>query len=955
MKVGLIHPTPPSGGAGGAERLWQALASRLEERGHETELVGLAFPEASLAEVLDGYERFAGLDASRFDVVVTGKYPGWMVEHDRHVVYMLHPLRGLYETYPRARGELGDTEQGRQILQALHQGDDVAAVIASARDQLAILGEDHPLTQFPGPLARWVVRHLDGLALAPNRIARYAAISHVVAGREGYFPPGEPVMVVHPETDLTPVEAAPATSSRFFTAGRHDGPKRFDLVIDAFRSIPDPAATLRIAGDGPLRAELEAGAGDDERISFLGRISEAQLATEYATATAVAFPPADEDFGYVGLEAMMAGTPVVTTSDAGGARELVEHGVNGLIVQPTAEAVGWGLRHIADSPRVRWELGLQARRRAALVTWDPLLDEIEDLANDSTRPNVLFLSTYPVEPMIGGGQRRIRFLARAMAQHCDVTVLVNCLNTTTSTGAVERGQGIRRRYLEPGITQIEVARSAPQVEAEIDMYFALGKVPVDDITAGALSGATPAFGRELDALLSCTDLVVTHQPFLAPALPDLGVPVVHDSQNAESAMKADLLPDSAGGRWLLDAAMAAETEAVRQASFVTACTESDLKLVLELAPDRSVPGLVVGNGVDSGALPFKTETEQRRARAELLALSGCSNDDQRPIALFIGSWHPPNIKAGRLVLELAVQRPDWLFIMAGSHTSEFADHSYPTNVHLIAVFNEPLLWPMLAGADVALNPMVSGGGSNLKMADYLAVGTPVLTTEIGARGLDQAHSVSTVVDPTVAALSTGLDSIMARSQSEGMRLQLRAGRALVEDNYDWATLGESWALATLGSVGLDAGPGRSAERSPTRPSLSPVDPPSDDPVIAAMELVGNQARTIAPTPQDTTMDPSLREFLKFAEENRHMGRRLPADARFRLPKQAIIRLGKALSNEQVTYNESILDAVDHMAVALGSLTAEVHDLQRQLGELSAQNARLERRLGDDPSGGRAAP
>ena len=57
----------------------------------------------------------------------------------------------------------------------------------------------------------------------------------------------------------------------------------------------------------------------------------------YAKALAVIYPPIDEDFGYVTLEAMLARKPIVVCLDSGGPLEFVRNGENGLIVEPNAE------------------------------------------------------------------------------------------------------------------------------------------------------------------------------------------------------------------------------------------------------------------------------------------------------------------------------------------------------------------------------------------------------------------------------------------------------------------------------------------------------------------------------------------------------------------------------------------------------------------------------------------
>ncbi|MGH1503715.1 MAG: glycosyltransferase [Acidimicrobiales bacterium] len=941
MRIALVHPTPPDGTVGGAERHWEALTARLGERGHDAELFCFPSHETTLREILDGYETFGRLEFGDHDLVITGKYPAWMLRHDRHVVYLIHTLRGLYDTYPRHLDELAATPEGREIARRLDGFDDHVDLIGAARLELDRLGDDHPLAALPGPLARWVVQRLDRIAFAPERVCRFAANSEVVASRPGYFPDLAPVLVSNPETNL-PFElgTAPATPV-FFTTSRHDGPKRLDLAIDAFATIDDPSARLRIGGSGPQRADLEARAAGDDRVTFLGRLSEERLAEEYAAATAVPFVPALEDFGLISLEAMRAGTPVVTTTDSGGAAELIEHGVSGMVVEPDPERIGWAMRHVAGSRYGRWQMGLNARRAAATVSWDTFCDEVEDLGTDVERPKVVMLSTYPVDPAIGGGQRRARFLARGLADRADVTVLVSSASVA----------GSRRRHLEPGLDQVEIGRSAAQLRAEEDMFHMMG-MPVDDITAARLTPATPAFAAELERLLTDADLVIAVQPFLLPLVPPTDVPIVHDSQNNESAMKADLLPDSDAGHWFLDQARTVERAAMERAAVLTVCTDDDARTLGALT-ERDVPTLMVPNGVDTRALPFKEPDTAARARAELLGLAGAERDDDRPIALFIGSWHPPNIAAGRLILALAERRTDWLFVMAGSHTSEFAEDPVPSNVLLIPIFAEPLLWPLLAGATVALNPMVSGGGSNLKIFDYLSVGTPVLSTAIGARGLDDPDAVLRVVDGTPEAFADALVEVSAEIDAGdlGLEAQRHAGRDLVERSFDWEHLGRRWADGILTALELPVLPLRRRTRSAAPPILSDAEPPAHDPVIATMELLGQRARTIDPTPLDTTVDPALREHLKFADENRHVGRNVPPDARLRDVKRLAVRAGQIISNEQSNYNDAVLGALERLSTLVGDLRRDNEALGRRVAQLEQGGAATT----PEPVAGQGAP
>lgn len=945
LKIAIVAPSPVPILEGGAERLWRSLAAGLTDAGHQADIITLPFPETTLAEVIAGYRAFRQLDLSAFDVIVSGKYPGWMVSHPCHIVYMLHPLRGLYETFPAHLTEALPPEESG-VEARIAQIGEIDELLDYADELLARWPADHPMVAHPSALGRLLVRRLDQLAFAGDQIRHLAAISDEVASRPGYFPADRAVQVVHPVSDLPtqsldvddlPEWVETAEGPVLFTASRHDGPKRIDLIIDAFRHLTDGhndrQMSLVIAGDGPERANLEKRAGANERIEFLGRVSEEELGQRYRTADAVVFTPQHEDFGYVTLEAMLLGTPVITTTDAGGAGELLADGVGGIVVDPTVVALADAFDQIADNPHLRWQLGLNGRRRAARVSWAPLVSEIEAAAQSVlqasidrpsvNRPSVVMVSTFGVDPMVGGGQRRLRALARSLAEHADVTIVALTARHDTET--------IRRRVIDPGITQIEVPRSGAHLRAEAEITRVAG-LPVDDITCGPLWPSTPAFGRELDRLLPTAGVVVADHPFLAPAIIDrlaalnLDTPLVYDSHNAETPFKASMLEAAATSpsarTWLNRAVQSAEHDAVVNAALITACTVDDLA---SFDTPASIPTIVVPNGVDTAAMPERDPNDHVRARAEALGLFNFSDDEQRLLGVFVGSWHPPNLEAAHLIVELATARPDWIFGLAGSHTLGFDTAAMPPNLRLLPQFAEESLWPIIAGADVALNPMLSGGGSNLKLYDYLSVGVPVLTTDIGSRGLDDAESTVWVGMPTAQGMSDGLDAIDNASKADLGERQ-RRGRAYA-DQADWRLLGSLWSEAVLEHAGLETVAEPRSRQPDHRPFLADTTPPPTSPTLELMKRLGTAALSPSPPPEATAMNPNLRETLKRMTANRHAGRELPVNARLKLPKKALIRAGEAFTNEQLVFNEATVDAVTQLTEQVAALEARLASLE----------------------------
>lgn len=382
MDVAIVAPCPVPYAVGGAENLVRGLADHINSHtDHRAEVIKLPTREHSFWDLVGSYRQWAALDLDGFDVVVSGKYPAWMVRHPRHVVYMLHRLRGLYDTfhflqmpdeYPDAPAPVRELRE----FAAAHAGE--RAALDELFERLDALRRDASLPAdmfaFPGPFAREVVHWLDSIGLAPDAIHRYGAISQTVADRPGYFPAGVDVFVAHPPTAVGPIRPRPGRGRYLLTVSRLDQPKRIGEVVTAMERVP--AAELRIAGTGPDEERLRGLAGDDPRIRFLGRVRDDELPSLYEGARAVIFVPYDEDYGYITLEAMLAGKPVITFSDSGGTTELVEHESNGLIVEPATEPLAEAMARLWRDRRTARRMGRAARARAERVSWQPVVQEL---------------------------------------------------------------------------------------------------------------------------------------------------------------------------------------------------------------------------------------------------------------------------------------------------------------------------------------------------------------------------------------------------------------------------------------------------------------------------------------------------------------------------------------------------------------------------------------------------
>jgi polysaccharide biosynthesis protein PslH len=104
----------------------------------------------------------------------------------------------------------------------------------------------------------------------------------------------------------------------------------------------------------------------------------------------------------------------------------------------------------------------------------------------------------------------------------------------------------------------------------------------------------------------------------------------------------------------------------------------------------------------------------------------------------------------------------------------------------------PDVRPYYQRAWLQMVPLWIGGGTRLKIAESLAMGTPVVSTTIGAQGLDLRHQVHLLLADTPGDFSKMLAGLLA---SAALRERLAAaGRRHILQNYTWSRLGSELSL-----------------------------------------------------------------------------------------------------------------------------------------------------------------
>lgn len=161
--------------------------------------------------------------------------------------------------------------------------------------------------------------------------------------------------------------------------------KRLDTLIEAVGRLDRAGLQvhLRVIGDGPERIRWESLAVDKgiaNRVTFSGRVSDADLAQAYADAWTLVLPATTgiEGFGSVALEALPYGCPIISSTAVAAGELLSRHGA--ALTFPASDPFGLEnvLRRLAEEPGLRLRLARSARGIASSFGWEklgPPLDE----------------------------------------------------------------------------------------------------------------------------------------------------------------------------------------------------------------------------------------------------------------------------------------------------------------------------------------------------------------------------------------------------------------------------------------------------------------------------------------------------------------------------------------------------------------------------------------------------
>jgi glycosyltransferase involved in cell wall biosynthesis len=276
--------------------------------------------------------------------LITIREPAHCMAHARKVAWFIHHYRPAYDLFGTPWQYFPDTPEGLAFREQIMRYDDQC------------LRECH----------------------------RLYTNSKIVAQRLRTFNRLEADDVLYPPLPGSEAYHDDEPGDYFLYTSRLNDIKRQALAIHAL-ALTRSNIRLVLAGKGDT-PELEAGMkrlahelGVDTRVVFTGYIDEAEKVRLNAQAFAALYIPFDEDsYGYPTLEAFHSHRPVITCTDSGGTHEIIEHGVNGLIVEPTPEALAEAMEYLwSDAARTRaMGRAAHASLRQYGIAWNRVIEKL---------------------------------------------------------------------------------------------------------------------------------------------------------------------------------------------------------------------------------------------------------------------------------------------------------------------------------------------------------------------------------------------------------------------------------------------------------------------------------------------------------------------------------------------------------------------------------------------------
>lgn len=384
------------------------------------------------------------------------------------------------------------------------------------------------------------------------------------------------------------------------------------------------------------------------------------------------------------------------------------------------------------------------------------------------KKKITVINEFPIYPPKHGGQFRIYNQYKYLSKH----FIINYLCFDGDIKSISKNQ-LAEDFFEIRVPKNIIHKYIDKISPHIILYFYDKFISLNDINAMLLAKYNSLFIKTLSDLIEESDIVVANHCYLYSLIQKYkNKPKIYESLNNEALLKESCLNYKLT-RPFVKMVRKVEEEASKDCDYLFATSQTD-KEIFEKEYGIKDKIFIIPNGVDTNSIKPVDSLEKKKLKQKL-------GLDQKEIVLFVGSGHPPNVEAANFIINnIAPELPDKSFLIMGNVCWLLNKNSIPSNITLLFEVNEEKKLHVLNATDIAINPISSGSGTNIKMLDYFAAGIPTISTPVGVRGLnciDKEHVV-------VSELNSFTESVKEIFRNEEYSQFLSQNcRNFVENNF----------------------------------------------------------------------------------------------------------------------------------------------------------------------------
>ena len=411
---------------------------------------------------------------------------------------------------------------------------------------------------------------------------------------------------------------------------------------------------------------------------------------------------------------------------------------------------------------------MQQRRIAGLIKHSHLPKGSDCMLG--TKLKILFLSPTVPFPLTDGGRIRVYNLLKQIAQKSDVTLLALETQPTDTDGVAELQQLGIQVHLVPNAPTLPRVAFGTLVKA----FFKRQPITVARYDV-------PAYRKKLRALLAneTFDLVHYEMFHVAQFHTETDLPSVLSQQNVDSAIWRRLCSETANpfykfAYWTQQLAFQRYERLLSPKFDALTCTSDIDAAVFEKHCAKDAIE-IIPNGVDITHYQPDLTAETPAYLIYIGSMDWYPNEDA--VAFF----------ADEVLPRIQEKVPDVKFSIVGGNPSTQVQKLAARN-GIVVTGRVPEIKPYFAETTVFVVPLRIGSGTRLKILEALAMGKAIVSTSVGAEGLDLKNGKEIFIADAPTAFADAVTRLL--TDSELRRRIGENGRARVEQDYDWRSIGE---------------------------------------------------------------------------------------------------------------------------------------------------------------------